>query len=86
MTKIQLGTVLEPEPGTGTETGARTRTRTVLRPWTELETKPELEMVRKVLKPLPELVPGQGTEPETMPEIEVEMGTDQGNKYSVLHP
>jgi hypothetical protein len=46
----------------------------------------ELEAVAKVLEPLPELVPGQGTEPETTPELEKEKETEQGNKCSVLHP
>ena len=79
MPKINPGTGLEEsEPGTGT--------RTVLGPWIELETELELEMMRKVLQPLPELVPGQGAELGTMPEMEVETKTEQGNKYSVLHP
>ena len=55
-------------------------------PGTELETVLELEAVAKVLEPLPELVPGQGTTPEMMPELEKEKETEQGNKYSVLHP
>ena len=50
------------------------------RPGTELET------VGKVLEPLLGFVPGQGTKPETMPELEKEKETEQDNKHSVLHP
>jgi hypothetical protein len=46
----------------------------------------ELGTMGKVLEPLPELVPGQGTKPETMPELKLEAETEQGNKYSALHP
>ena len=94
MPKIELGTVLEPvlgpmlepEPGTGTKTGMGMGMG--MGPLTVLGTVLEMVMVRKVLEPLPELVPGQGTVLETMPEMEMEMETEteQGNKCSVLHP
>ena len=84
MPKIELGTVLEPEPEPGTGTGTGTGMGMGMGPLTELGMVLELEMVKKVLEPLPELVSELGTELETMPEMEME--TEQGNKCSVLHP
>ena len=55
---------------------------TGLGPGTEAETVLQLESVGTVLEPLPELVPGLGTELETMVEAE----TEQSNKYCGLHP
>ena len=58
-------------------------------PKAELETAGTglgLESVGTVLEPLPELVPGLGTELEPMLEAEMEVETEQSNKYSALHP
>ena len=49
-------------------------------PETELGTVLELETVRTVLWL------GLGTEPETILEPEMKAETEQGNKYSALHP
>ena len=69
--ETELGTMMELETaGTG------------LGPGTEAETVLQLESVETVLEPLPELVPGLGTELETMVEAEME----QSNKYCGLHP
>ena len=67
-------------------TGAETATVLVLGPGIEAETVLELESVGTVLEPLAELVLGLGTEPETMLEPAMEAETEQGNKYSALHP
>ena len=59
---------------------------TGLGPGTEAETVLELESVGTVLEPLLELVPGLGTELETMVEAKMEAETEQSNKYCGLHP
>ena len=91
-----LGMALVPVPELMLAPGQGTKPETVLAPGTGpglvlvpetvLGTELELETVGKVLEPLPELVPGQGTELETMLEAEMEAETEQDNKYSVLHP
>ena len=78
--------MLGPRPGTETETELGPGTEPVPVLGSGLGTVLELEAVGKVLEPLPEMVPGQGTELETMPELEKEKEMGQGNKYSVLHP
>ena len=59
-------------------------------PGTEPGTVLELETVGMVLVLMPELVPvlvlGPGTVLETLLELELEAETEQGNKYSALHP
>ena len=79
--------VPETEPGTMMELEtAETGLGLELGPGTEPETELELESVGTVLKPLPELVSGQGTELETMLEPEMEPETEQSNKYCGFHP
>lgn len=57
-------------------------------PELELGSELVLEMVGTVLVLVPELVPGPGPMigPEAVLGLEMEGETEQGNKYSALHP